>query len=107
MKKSLYILLLVTSMCIVGCKREKNNEPIIATGYIQCINNSSDTYKVTLDGPTDMIFNISGKKSITQEVTIGNYTITIKQLDGYILYPTEKTGTGHVSSGKTLIFSFP
>lgn len=62
----------------------------VAKGRILISNNSSSTYQITLTGATSYNAAIlSGYYIELQGVTEGSYILHYKQLDGYLIYPTE------------------
>ena len=96
------IALLTIVVFSFGCGgSEESNK-----GTLQFINNSNNPYSVDINSGDDT-FIMDGKSSreITKEA--GFYKVDVKQLSGYILYPTEKSYTGTLKKSDKLIFSFP
>lgn len=106
----MYLFLIVVSTMMFGCT-ERNTphnygEPSVQTGYIQCLNNTSDPYIVTIKGNTSYNFTLESRKSITKTVEIGYYNVHVKQQSGYLFYATEKDYEFYVTANKTNIVSF-
>jgi len=83
-------------------KNQPTNE-----GYIECSNVSKDQYFVDISGITAVSFVLDAHKTKKVTVTPGSYTITVKQQNGYMFYPTKETDTHFVQKGQTWVFSFP
>lgn len=100
MKKLLSLLMLCAAL---SCTKET----IPTTGSILIVNNSSNPYDVFINGaleindmPGESVQNFDKKPT-------GSYSIRIKQVSGYLIYPTEKTYEGTLSDKGTLVISFP
>ena len=109
MKKYLVLFLLITSVVLFGCSdRNSPSSPSSTTkyGYIQVVNNSSSPYSINIKGNTHLTFTLNGEQSITKKVETGYYNVHIKQISGYILYPTEKDYEFYVNEDKTSLISF-
>lgn len=82
------------------------NVILTSTGTLKFVNSSSDNYKIYING-TDA-GNVAGKTTIYKYYSpIGSYSIRALQLDGYILYATDKTYTGTLTAGGTISTTFP
>lgn len=103
MKKLFFLFIVAVSCAFISCS-DRNNP--ISYGSIQCINNNSDPYYVTINGNTPLKFTQNAKTTITKKVEYGYYTIYVKQASGYLLYPTEKEFNFYVKSGKNSVVSY-
>jgi hypothetical protein len=102
MKKFLSLLLL--SIVLFSCKKESN--PVAkCTGGIQLFNNSDYPYQISVNGKA--VMNLDGKKSTVITEESGYYTVRVLQVNGYVLYPTDKTYSGNVICNNNLVISFP
>ena len=90
-----------------GCSNSNHNNDPKQVGTIQCINNSKNSYSVSIKGNTSTSFTLYGQTSKTISVEVGYYSIHVKQLSGYVFYPTEEDYNGYVQYQKSLIVSFP
>ena len=124
MKKT--TLLLFGALCLLcaSCEKEEDNYPYYnynsgsntntnqgtttkQTGTIQCINNTSDSYRVEIKGNTPYTYTLQGGYYRIETVEYGYYSITVTQLDGYILYPTVNKTSGYVnSSNNKMVYSW-
>ena len=77
-----------------------------STGIIKFVNNSSNPYRIYVNGAIQ-IESMEGKSTKSFYYTEGSYNIRVLQLSGYAISPTDKTYTGNVTCGGTLIASFP
>ena len=110
MKKGL-IKLMAASMFVAisiaaftGCSKD-DNEKDANTGTIYVENLTADPYNININSGA-YIFNLqSGYNKTISKCEVGYYTISVKQLSGYILYPTERTYTGTLTKGGTLNIS--
>lgn len=105
MKKYTYILFFLIGMMMVGCS---SDSPLVIKQYgtIQCINNNSDPYIVTIKGNTSLSFTLEARKSITKSVEVGYYDVHVKQKSGYLFYPTEKDYEFYVQDNQNHVISF-
>lgn len=87
-----------------GCNKD-DNEKDANTGTIYVENLTADPYNININSGA-YIFNLqSGYNKTISKCEVGYYTISVKQLSGYILYPTERTYTGTLTKGGTLNIS--
>ena len=87
-----------------GCSKD-DNEKDANTGTIYVENLTADPYNININSGA-YIFNLqSGYNKTISKCEVGYYTISVKQLSGYILYPTERTYTGTLTKGGTLNIS--
>ena len=108
MKKILFALCL--ALASASCTKNSNTSTPTpstpTTGTIQLINNSNNAYTVTINGTIET--NQPGKTSQSFTKPFGTYAVHVKQMAGYILYPTEEDFSGTLSaSNKTIIISYP
>ena len=76
------------------------------TGIIALTNSSSNPYDVFING-TLQVSSMPGGTSKNLIAPVGSYSVRILQKSGYLITPTDKTYTGSVACGGTLIVSFP
>ena len=83
------------------------NVSTTSTGTLKFISNSTNPYKIYLDG--NIIFSSfpGGATDYEYFVPTGFHTIRVLQLSGYLLAPTDKTYTGTVTCGANLVTTFP
>lgn len=115
MKKNLFILVSVIICLIVGigCKN-KNDEQLIktmntivySTGTIQVINNTSDPYKIVINGISSDNFTLDSNSYAERRVKVGNYSVKATQKSGYFFYPTEYTWDIKVEGNSKSVCSF-
>ena len=99
------IIMAVTMVALNGCSKDEDSGKIRETGTIYVENLTSDPYNVNINNG-ESVFNLqSGYYRSLSDCQVGYYKIVVKQLSGYILYPTEKTYTGTLTKGGTLTVS--
>lgn len=107
--KQLFLFLSMVLFSFVSCKKDssKNASPSSSssTGTIQFVNNSSNPYSMYINGSPKGT--LPGKNTTTFTVDYGSYSCRVVQNSGYVLYPTDKTYTGTVSSSGGMVVSFP
>lgn len=116
--KNIIITLLLAVFAISGCTKKETAGPSTTTtpttpttptapttGTLQLINNSTHTYDVYINGGYKV--RQGGKTSIEYTYSFGTYSVEVKQITGYILYPTVKTYSGSITSSSDLIISYP
>jgi hypothetical protein len=101
MKKVLLIAVLITSL--LSCSKEKENPP---TGQLTFINNSNNPYKVFVNDQV-VISMQPGKTTQSVYYKAGEVNIKVLQLEGYVLYPTEKTFKGKLVANTTMKTTYP
>jgi PKD repeat protein len=79
---------------------------IAGTGIIALTNASSNPYDVFING-TLQVSSMPGSTSKNLIAPVGSYSIRILQKSGYLITPTDKTYTGNVQCGGTLLVNFP
>jgi hypothetical protein len=94
---------------ILPLTANKNNTydiVLTSTGTMKFVSTSSNPYRVFINGTA--VFDMDGGSTryIYYKPT-GSYTVRVLQLSGYVLYPTDETGSGNVSCGSTLTTTFP
>ncbi len=108
MKKFVYLIILFTSVALLGCKDRNapSNENNKHYGVVQFINTTSDPYSVSVVGNTTITFKLGGRSSAKKELEVGYYNFKVTQLSGYLLYPTVKEYEGTVAEEYDLNVSF-
>ena len=96
--KSFSLLLLFCFALLLGCTKDD-------TGTLKIRNNSTDTYKISINGASKGEF--SSKEWRNFYLDAGSYTLKAEQVTGFILFPTIKNGQINLSSGESLEWSFP
>lgn len=104
------MLLLSVSSCVKDDSKNvtpssTSTSSVNTTGTIQFVNNSSNPYKLYINGAYKTQLN--GKSSITYTVSYGSYNVRALQSSGYVLYASEYQTDGVVSASRDIIFSFP
>ncbi len=95
------------SLIILCAALSCSKETIQPTGSILIVNNSSNPYDVFING-TFEINDMPGESAQSfEKKPTGSYSIRIKQVSGYLVYPTEETYEGTLSDKGTLVISFP
>jgi len=79
---------------------------LAGTGTISFVNNSSNPYKVYINGTEYFTMNGGTSRNITY-LPVASYTIRVLQVSGYVFYPTDETYNGNVTCGGTSTVSFP
>lgn len=82
------------------------NTIISASGTIKLTSTSSYPYRVYINGEQTLDMN-GGTTEYFYNKPVGNYTIRVLQLSGYVLYPTDKTFNGKVECGTTFSITYP
>ena len=82
------------------------NIVLSGTGNVVLNNISSNPYSVYLNGTYAFDMNGGTSKNLNY-LPIGNFTIRVLQLSGYILYPTDKTYNLNIDCGNTITTNFP
>jgi len=97
---------LVAGLALSSCDKKYIGE-LLNMGYIQCTNLSSDTYSVSILGPTEKTFTMDGKSVEEISVKEGYYYVSVTQQSGYTTRPIERTFNGSVAEGQTMVVAFP
>lgn len=75
-------------------------------GFFTITNQSTNPYDVWIDG--EFVGRLDGQKFISDfEVTAGNHSVYVKQVSGYLLFPTEITKNFTLASCQEIGFVFP
>ena len=97
MKKILLLLLLAVSFA--ACKKSEN-EPTLKVAFL---NLSSNSYVLTFNSEEFLMkYNVTKEFEVIQGKT---YKWSVKQNEGYVLYPT--TDSGEFVATKNMFISFP
>jgi len=104
MKNILFLILL--SLPLLGCdflkskkECEKNNSGVFVMSNI-----SKDHYETSISGNNVII---AGGKSKSYDLPIGTYTLTVKQINGYTFYPSEKSYVIKINQCELTTINFP
>ncbi|HNQ82412.1 MAG TPA: hypothetical protein PLW31_05145 [Bacteroidales bacterium] len=106
-------IFLVIWIILIGLNSCKQNDPIQLDcdahnyGFIYFQNNSNDTYGIWIDGIFKM--EVTGG-TVSQAVNISegnNRKLKAKQLDGYLIWPTEVETSFNVLSCSSYTWQFP
>lgn len=100
MKKIFAVLILCI---VVGCTKES----VQPTGSILIVNNSSNPYDIFINGALEINDMPGQSVQNFEKKPTGSYSIRVKQVSGYLIYPTEQTYEGTVTDKGTLVISFP
>lgn len=82
------------------------NAVLAKTGTLTFKNNSTNPYDVFVNGVLT-VANMAGGTTQSFIAPIGSYSIRVLQKSGYLISPTDKTYTGSLSCGGSLLTSFP
>lgn len=82
------------------------NTSITPKGHIRLKSTSSNPYRVYLNG-TALFEMAGGSEEYLPNLPVGNYTIRVLQLSGYLLYPTDKTFEASVTCGNVFSITYP
>jgi len=72
-----------------------------ATYNLRFTSTSSNPYLIEVDGNSNVI---SGNTYKDYKLTKGTYSWKVTQQSGYVLYPTEKSGTVNLDQDKEIVF---
>ncbi len=92
---------------IVAETKNTMTSTVRSNGTLKITNESTNPYKVYLDGSVLIERMLGGTSATYDYVPTESYTVRVVQLSGYILYPTDKTYTKTLYCGGTLYFDFP
>lgn len=82
------------------------NIVLSSTGTLKFVNTSSNPYHIYINGVA--ITDLNGGSTLSDYyMPIGAYSLRVLQISGYILSPTDKTYTGTLTCGGTLLVTFP
>lgn len=82
------------------------NIVLSSTGTLKFVNTSSNPYHIYINGVA--ITDLNGGSTLSDYyMPIGAYSLRVLQISGYILSPTDKTFTGTLTCGGTLLVTFP
>ncbi len=79
---------------------------LTSTGTLKFVNSSHDNYKIYING-TETATVAGNTTTYKYYSPIGFYSIRVLQMDGYLLYATDKTYTGTLAAGGTMTTTFP
>lgn len=110
MKKLAYLLALIAFLSFASCEK---NEPVLTEcqkqniGYITFENNSKHAFDIWIN---NKYYKQQPGKTIAKNIVFDagkSYTIDVKQVAGYIFYPTEKRFdiTLNMCDEKTIIYT--
>lgn len=102
--KILQALAIVAATMILSNCSKSDDKPKQGTFTFQ--NNSTNPYQVFVNGK-NVVSMQPGHTSQTVTYACGSYTVRVLQLEGYVLYPTEKTFKGSLVCGGKATISFP
>jgi PKD repeat protein len=83
------------------------NSQITSTGNLVFNNNSTNPYKVEVNGVVLYSSMAGGTSNTYNSAPIGSYTIKVTQLSGYVFTPTINTYNGVLTCGSSLTVTFP
>jgi hypothetical protein len=95
-----------TTSSIPSNTRTSLNTIISGTGTLRFVNNSSNPYKIFINGLYQFDVNGGQAKNVNYSL-VGSYTVRVLQISGYLLYPTDQTYNGVLTCGATLTTTFP
>jgi len=82
------------------------NVILTGTGTLKFISTSPNPYRIYINGI--VAFDMNGGTTKYQYYTpTGSYSLRVLQLSGYAISPTDKTYTGTLTCGSTLVTTFP
>jgi hypothetical protein len=84
----------------------EDNIILSKTGSITVSSQSDYKYRIYINGTFKTDLN-GGYYITIPYLPTGNYSIRVLQLEGYLIYPTDKTYTGNVVCGGNLVINFP
>lgn len=76
-------------------------------GSIYLSSTSTNPYEVWVDGNVQLTSMAGGTNYTLNEVPVGNHSVRVLQLSGYVFSPTDKTYTVTVTCGNTSTVTFP
>lgn len=107
MKQVLFITLVLSTL--FSCQKDESfaercyEEQI---GFFTITNQSTNPYDVWIDG--QLVGRLDGQKFISDyEVAAGTHSVYVKQVSGYLLFPTEITKSFTLTACQELGFVFP
>ncbi len=106
------LLILLIVICLhSGCdivSQVASNSVQSPTGSIMFNNASTSPYHVLLDGSLIFSNGMAGKSTFTKgNLKIGDHTVKVIQIKGYLFKPTEKVYSVKVLQGKVTTLTFP
>lgn len=112
MLKKVILLLLVVGSAITSCSKSKVEDALGLRGTLRLECVSTNPYQVIVTqepkGKVLIDTRMEGKTSKNHSLHLGIYTVEVKQLSGYVLYPTVETYTITLSdSNKEETIRFP
>jgi hypothetical protein len=96
----------ITSAALTANMKTKVNVVITSTGTFMFVNASVNPYRIYINGISTLDMN-GGTSQYMYYMPIGAYVIRVLQLSGYSGSPTDKTYTGTLNCGSTLVTTFP
>ncbi len=84
-----------------------NNIILSSEGKIQLVSTSVNPYEVFIDGIVQYSSVDGGSTHTVSEVPVGNHTVRVLQLSGYLISPTDESFTANVSCGNITTVTFP
>lgn len=82
------------------------NGTVQSMGTLTFNNTSTNPYKIFVNDGV-VINSLAGNTAQTIPYPIGNVTVRVLQLSGYVVYPTDKSYTGNLTCGGALQTTFP
>lgn len=104
MKLHHVLVAIIAATSFVNCS--KNSDPEPPKGTLIFKNTSLNPYQVFVNGKS-VIGMQPGQTTQSLPYNAGAVSIKVLQLEGYILYPTEKTFLGTLKVGGSLMTTFP
>ena len=80
---------------------------ISSKGSIKLTSTSSNPYEVWIDGNVQLTSMTGGTSYTVNEVPVGNHSVRVLQLSGYVISATDETFTATVTCGGTSTITFP
>lgn len=101
MKKLLLMSMVSLSILLsIGCEKD-----LCLTGTARFTNTSNNPYELWIDGEFQR--QVSGNTFVEFDLLEGNHTIYVKQISGFLLFPTERTGNISVFGCQEVEWIFP
>lgn len=101
--KFLKALVIITACIFLSCSKTSTPPP---KGTLVFQNNSTNPYQVVVNGKS-VIDMQPGHTKQSISYPSGMVTISVMQLEGYFITPTQKTYKGDLKTGGTLFTAYP